>query len=146
MISYLDVCDTPEKCQEYLAKAMVQVETLEGRFADSMSSSSSLREAGGTVRRLESRKVRLIAERNSGVRAAGLGRADPQGHHESRAEPGRHRPDQRVLRLGPMIDRIRETIERSRRSATRSRPEDIANRLKTIHPDTIRQLKDKQAL
>ena len=34
VINYLEVCDTPEKCDEYLTKLMVQVEELEGRFAE----------------------------------------------------------------------------------------------------------------
>ena len=32
LINYLDICDTPEKCEEYLSKAMVQVETLMGQL------------------------------------------------------------------------------------------------------------------
>ncbi len=31
---YLDVCDSPDKCDEYLTKVMVQLEELEGRFAE----------------------------------------------------------------------------------------------------------------
>ena len=34
VVNYLDVCDTPEKCDEYLTKVMVQIEELEGRFAE----------------------------------------------------------------------------------------------------------------
>ena len=45
-----------------------------------------------------------------------------------------------------MIDRVRETIEQLKALGDAVKAEDIANRLKTIHQDTIRQLKDKQAL
>ena len=34
VVNYLDVCDTPEKCDEYLTKMMVQIEELEGKFAE----------------------------------------------------------------------------------------------------------------
>ena len=34
VVNYLDVCDTPEKCEEFLTKMMVQIEELEGRFAE----------------------------------------------------------------------------------------------------------------
>ena len=34
VVNYLDVCDTPAKCDEYLTKMMVQIEELEGRFAE----------------------------------------------------------------------------------------------------------------
>ena len=34
VVSFLDLCDSPEKCDEYLNKLMVQLEELEGSFAD----------------------------------------------------------------------------------------------------------------
>ncbi|MHC4628737.1 MAG: DNA repair ATPase, partial [Planctomycetota bacterium] len=34
VINYLDICNTPEKCDEYLTKVTVQLETLESKFAD----------------------------------------------------------------------------------------------------------------
>jgi len=34
VVNYLDVSDSPQKCEEYLAKLMVQLEELEGRFPD----------------------------------------------------------------------------------------------------------------
>ncbi len=34
LINYLDLCDTVAKCEEYLSKLMVQLEELEGKFAD----------------------------------------------------------------------------------------------------------------
>ncbi|MEN6333915.1 MAG: AAA family ATPase, partial [Phycisphaerales bacterium] len=148
VIGYLDVCDTPEKCQEYLTKAMVQLETLEGRFADFEDFLVQLTEKREELcDAFESRKVRLIAERNQrasalmasaerilkGVtnRARGFGEIDQiNGYFASDL----------------MIDRVRETIEQLKALGDAVKAEDIANRLKTIHQDTIRQLKDKQAL
>ena len=40
VVNYLDVCDTPDKCEEYLTKLMVQVEELEGRSSPSSTSLS----------------------------------------------------------------------------------------------------------
>lgn len=34
VVNYLDMSDTPEKCTEYMTKLMVQLEELEGKFAD----------------------------------------------------------------------------------------------------------------
>ena len=34
IINYLDVADTPQKCDDYLTRLMVQVEELEGKFAE----------------------------------------------------------------------------------------------------------------
>ena len=34
VVNYLDLCDSPGKCEEYLTKVMVQLEELEGKFAE----------------------------------------------------------------------------------------------------------------
>jgi len=148
VIGYLDVCDTPEKCQEYLTKAMVQLETLEGRFADF---EEFLVQLTGKREELcdafESRKVRLIAERNQ--RASAL---MASAERILKGVTNRARNLTEIDQINGyfasdlMIDRVRETIEQLKTLGDVVKAEDIANRLKTIHQDTIRQLKDKQAL
>ncbi len=148
VISYLDVCDTPEKCQEYLTKAMVQLETLEGKFADFEEFIVQLTEKREELcDAFESRKVRLIAERNQ--RASAL---MASAERILKGVTNRVRTLTDVDQINGyfasdlMIDRVRETIEQLKALGDAVKAEDIANRLKTIHQDTIRQLKDKQAL
>jgi MoxR-like ATPase len=148
VIGYLDVCDTPEKCQEYLTKAMVQLETLEGRFADFEEFLVQLTEKREELcDAFESRKVRLIAERNQ--RASAL---MASAERILKGVTNRARSLTEIDQINGyfasdlMIDRVRETIEQLKALGDVVKAEDIANRLKTIHQDTIRQLKDKQAL
>ncbi|MBP7051585.1 MAG: DNA repair ATPase [Phycisphaerae bacterium] len=148
VISYLDVCDTPEKCQEYLTKAMVQLETLEGKFADFDEFIVQLTEKREEVcDAFESRKVRLLAERNQ--RASAL---MASAERILKGVTNRVRTLTEIDQINGyfasdlMIDRVRETIEQLKALGDAVKAEDIANRLKTIHQDTIRQLKDKQAL
>lgn len=148
VIGYLDVCDTPEKCQEYLTKAMVQLETLEGRFADFEDFLVQLAEKREELcDAFESRKVRLIAERNQRASAL-MASAD----RILKGVTNRARSLTEIDQINGyfasdlMIDRVRETIEQLKALGDSVKAEDIANRLKTIHQDTIRQLKDKQAL
>jgi MoxR-like ATPase len=148
VISYLDVCDTPEKCQEYLTKAMVQLETLEGRFADFEDFLLQLTEKREELcDAFESRKVRLIAERNQ--RASAL-MASAERVLKSVTNRARGLSDLDQINgyfaSDLMIDRVRETIEQLKSLGDAVKAEDIANRLKTIHQDTVRQLRDKQAL
>ncbi len=148
VIGYLDVCDTPEKCQEYLTKAMVQLETLEGKFADFDEFIVQLTEKREELcDAFESRKVRLIAERNQ--RASAL-MASAERILKGVANRVRTLTDidqiNGYFASDLMIDRVRETIEQLKALGDAVKAEDIANRLKTIHQDTIRQLKDKQAL
>jgi len=148
VIGYLDVCDTPEKCQEYLTKAMVQLETLEGRFADFEEFLVQLTDKREELcDAFESRKVRLIAERNQ--RASAL---MASAERILKSVTNRVRNLNEIDQINGyfasdvMIDRLRETIEQLKALGDSVKAEDIANRLKTIHQDTIRQLKDKQAL
>ncbi len=148
VISYLDVCDTPEKCQEYLAKAMVQLETLEGRFADFEDFLMQLTEKREELcDAFESRKVRLIAERNQRASAL-MASAERILKGVTNRARGLSDLDQihGYFASDLMIDRVRETIEQLKVLGDAVKAEDIANRLKTIHQDTVRQLKDKQAL
>ncbi|MBM4027322.1 MAG: AAA family ATPase, partial [Planctomycetes bacterium] len=148
VISFLDVCDTPEKCQEYLTKAMVQLETLEGRFADFDEFIVQLTEKREELcDAFESRKVRLIAERNQ--RASAL-LASAERILKGVTNRARSLSDLDAINgyfaSDLMIDRVRETIEQLQALGDAVKAEDIANRLKTIHQDTVRQLKDRQAL
>ena len=65
---YLDVCDSPQRCDEYLTKLMVQIEELEGRFAEFDDFVIQLTQRREEVyAAFESRKVSLIEKRNRRV-------------------------------------------------------------------------------
>ncbi len=62
---YLDVCDSPQRCDEYLTKVMVQLEELEGRFAEFDEFVVQLAQRREDVyAAFESRKVALVEKRN----------------------------------------------------------------------------------
>jgi hypothetical protein len=64
-INYLDICDTPEKCNEYLGKLMIQLENLESKFADFEEFVVQLAEKREELyNAFESRKVQLVGQRN----------------------------------------------------------------------------------
>lgn len=148
MVNFLDVCDTPEKCEEYLTKSMVQIENLESRFADFDDFVLRLTDKREELyNAFESRKVQLVAERNQ--RASTL---------MASAERILKGIENRVRNLTDvdqingyfasdlMVDRIRETIDQLKMLGDTVKAEDAAGRLKTIHQDAVRQLRDKEAL
>jgi len=148
VINYLDVCDTPEKCEEYLTKSMVQLENLESRFADFEDFVVQLADKREELYdAFESRKAQLVAERNQ--RASAL---------MASAERVLKGIENRVKGLSDinqingyfasdlMIDRMRETVEQLRRLGDTVKAEEAEGRLKSIHQDAVRQLKDRQAL
>ena len=65
IVNFLDLCDAPEKCEEYLTKVMVQIEELEGRFAEFDEYAEQLSVKREEVyEAFETRKSSLVEKRN----------------------------------------------------------------------------------
>ncbi|RMG59255.1 MAG: AAA family ATPase, partial [Bacteroidetes bacterium] len=65
VVNYLDLCDTPEKCDEYLTKLMIQLEELEGKFSEYEAFIEQLSEKREEMyQAFESRKLSLLERRN----------------------------------------------------------------------------------
>ena len=148
VINYLDVCDTPEKSEEYLSKLMVQIEELEGRFSDFEDFVIELTEKREEVyNAFGSRKMALVEERNR--RADGLFRSAERvlkgistrvaGFSEVTEINGYFASD-------IMIEKVRNNIEQLVELGDSVKADDIQTRLKTIHEDAVRQLKDRKEL
>ena len=90
LANYLDLATTPEKCDEFLNRLMVQVEELEARFADFEEFVVQLAEKRTAfASAFEARKLELVEARNRKANgAADRRRAHPQGHQTSRGQHG----------------------------------------------------------
>ena len=65
VVNYLDVCDSPERCDEYLTKMMVQVEELEGKFAEFDEFIIQLAEKREEIyAAFDTKKLQLVESRN----------------------------------------------------------------------------------
>lgn len=148
VVNFLDVCDTPEKCDEYLTKLMVQIEELEGRFAefdDFVLELSDKREEVYSA--FDGKKVSLVEARNK--RATTL---------QSAAERILKGISTRVAQLDSvneihsyfaadlMVEKVRDIVEQLTDLEDTVKVDDIQSRLKTIREDAVRQLKDRQEL
>ncbi|MEO1587658.1 MAG: DNA repair ATPase, partial [Bacteroidota bacterium] len=70
LINYLDLCDTPEKCDEYLTKLMIQVEELEGKFSDYEEFVDQIGEQREEIyNAFETRRLSLVESRNKRANA-----------------------------------------------------------------------------
>ncbi|MEO1525970.1 MAG: AAA family ATPase [Planctomycetota bacterium] len=145
---YLDVCDAPEKCDEYLTKVMVQLEELEGKFAEFDDFIGQLAERREEVyAAFESRKVQLVEKRNR--------RAESLASAADRILKG---IDNRVRQMEStdeiaayfagdlMVEKVRDIVEQLQELDDAVRVEDLQSRMKTIREDSVRQLKDRQDL
>ncbi len=148
LANYLDLSATPEKCDEFLNKLMVQVEELEARFADFEEFVGELADkrtafAGA----FESRKLELIEARNR--RANGLLSAA-----ERILKGIKHRADNlpgldeinAYFASDMMVEKVRDLTAQLLALGDTTKADDLGSRLKTIREDAVRQFKDRRDL
>ncbi len=148
VVNYLDICDTPAKCDEYLTKLMVSVEELEGRFADFDDFIGEISEKRDEIyNAFASKKLNLTEARNKRATALmaaaerilkGIG-TRVAGMEDISAINGYFASDL-------MISKIRDIVKHLLELDDTVKADDIQSRLKTIREDTVRQLKDRKEL
>ena len=148
IINYIDLCDTPEKTDEYLSKLMVQLEELEGKFSEFeefVSEVSTKREE--VYNAFETKKINLIEQRNK--------RADNLHQSALRILKAIHNRISRFKTLAEingyyaadlMIEKVRDIIAKLLEMNDTVKADDVESRLKTVKEDAIRQLKDRNEL
>ncbi len=148
VVNYLDVCDTPEKCDESLTKLMVQLEELEGRFAefdDYVEELAGKREE--VYEAFEGRKQQLIDGRNK--RAGSLLRSAERilGSIERRLETFDSLEEINGYFAGDlMVEKVRGVVDDLKELGDGVKADDLRTRLKTLREDAARQLKDRKEL
>lgn len=148
VVNYLDVCDTPERCEEFLTKVMVQIEELEGRFAEFDEFVVQLTDKREEIyNAFETRKVQLVEARNK--RANSLMSAADRilKGIKSRVDSMESVTDiNGYFASDLMIEKVRDIVAQLGELEDSVKVDDIQSRLKTIHEDAVRQLKDRQEL
>ncbi len=148
VVNYLDLCDTPKKCEEYLTKVMVQLEELEGKFSefdDYVEELSGKREE--IYEAFESRKQSLLEKKNrrtnqlvkSAERILSGIKNRLEGFSEINEINGYFASDL-------MIEKVRDIIEELTELGDAVKGDDIQTRLKTTRDDAVRALKDRKEL
>jgi hypothetical protein len=148
VVNYLDLCDTPEKTEQYLTKVMVQVEELEGRFAEFDEFVMQLTEKRDEVyNAFENRKVQLVEKRNKRANALAQAADRILGGIKSRIESMDSVEQINGYYAGDlMIDKLRDIVEELGELDDTVKVDDIQSRLKSTREDAVRQLKDRNEL
>ncbi len=146
--NYLDVADTPEKCDEYLTKLMVQIEELEGKFADFDEYIPVLSGKRDEVySAFESKKLSLREKRDK--KALALQNA---GERIVKGIANRLKTFTDINEINGyfasdlMAGKVRDIIEELFSLGDPVKADDLQSRFKTIREDAVRQLKDKNEL
>ncbi|NLL06745.1 MAG: AAA family ATPase [Clostridiaceae bacterium] len=148
VVNYLDIADTTEKCEDYLGKVMIQIDELEGKFADFDDYVVKLSEKREELyNAFEARKQVLLDNRSKKV-ATLVNASDRvltgiinrlKGFKTINEINGYFASD-------IMIEKVRDTVDQLEALGDNVKADEIEGRLKTIKEDAVRQLKDKQDL
>lgn len=147
-VNYLDLCDTPEKCTEYLTKLMVQLEELEGRFSefdDYLEQLSTKREE--VYEAFEGRKQGLLEKRNR--RASTLQKSANRiltGIANRLATFSEITEINGYIAGDLMIEKLRDIIAELTELGDTVKADEIQTRLNTTRDDAVRALKDRNEL
>ncbi len=149
LLNYLELADTPVRCDEFTTKLLIQIEELEARFADF---DGFLDELGlkrdDVYNAFEQKKVALTEKLNK--RALALTRSAERilgGIRERLSRFGKadeifawFSTDQMVAKVRDISQSLREELGDS------TRADDLWTRLNTLREDALRNLKDADEL
>jgi hypothetical protein len=148
VVNYLEVCDTPQRCDDYLTKTMVQLEELEGRFAEFDEFVLQLTEKREEIySAFDNKKLQLQETRNR--RASALMSAAERilGGIRSRvSQMDKIEMIHAYFAADLMVEKIRDTVRELETLQESVKVDDVQSQLKTIREDAVRQLKDRQEL
>lgn len=148
IINYLDICDTPLKCDEYLTKLMVSLEELEGKFVDFDEFTLQITEKRDEIyNAFESKKLQLVEKRNR--RATALQSAAERIFKGIRNRVKGFKEVNEInsyFAADLMVDKVRDIVRQLNELEDSVKAGDIESQLKSLREEAVRQLKDRQEL
>ena len=148
IINYLDLCDEPDKCEEYLSKLMIQLEELGGKFSEfDEFTEIILVKREEIYNAFESKKVQLIEKRNK--KSTSL---KSSADRILKGITNRLKGMKSVNEINGymvsdlMVDKVRDIIKELITIGDTVKADEIQSTVKRIKEDALRQLKDKNEL
>ena len=148
VINYLDICDAPQKCEEYLTKIMIQLEELEGRFAEFDEFIVQLAEKREEIyNAFENRRLRLVEARNQRANVLMSAAERILKGVKNRVDGLESVSDINGYFAGDlMIDKIRDLVEQLEELDDNVKVGAITSQLQTSREDAVRQLRHRHDL
>jgi hypothetical protein len=148
IINYIDMADTPEKCDEFLTKTAIQLEELEGKFADFEEFITLVIEKREEIHNaFDSRKSNLLEKRNK--KTVALQTATERilkGVRKKSLSFDSIQDINGYFAADLMINKVRDIVEQLKELDDIGKAEAIETQLKVAKEDALRKLKDKQEL
>lgn len=148
IISHIDISLTTEKCDEYLAKMMVQLEELEGKFADFPEFSEKINEKREEIYEIfETKRNQLIESKNK--QSLNLLASSERILKSIKTKTQSLKSIEEInayFASDLMLEKLHNNIQQLFNIGDTGKAEDLSGQLKAAKEDTIRQFKDKQEL
>lgn len=148
IINYIDLADTPEKCDDYLTKLSVQLEELEGKFADFDEYITQIIEKREEVyNAFEIRKNALVEAKNK--KAIALLKASDRILNSIQKKAATFDSPEEIngyFASDLMVNKLLGIINQLQELEDIGKAESLASRLKTAKEEVLRKLKDKKEL
>ncbi len=144
----LDTADTPEKVDDTLTRIMLQLEELEGRFAEFDELLLRLTEKRESLyEAFEARRQHLVEARARRAESLAAAAARILAGISSRALRLSNAEELRsYLVSDPMVDKVRQLADQLQALGDTVRMDDVLSKLKAISDDSLRQLRDRNEL
>ena len=148
IINYIDMATTPEKCDEFLTKTSIQLEELEGKFADFEEFITQIIEKREEIHNaFDSRKNALIEKRNKKTTALQTASERILKGVAKKAQTFTTIEDiNGYFAADLMINKVRDIVSQLTELDDIGKAEAIETQLKVAKEDALRKLKDKQEL
>ncbi|MEN9675077.1 MAG: hypothetical protein RIS76_973 [Verrucomicrobiota bacterium] len=146
--SYLDLCDTPARCDEYLNRLTVQLEELEGAFAGFDEYTVQLADRRAEFSEaFEQRRIALVEQRNKRTGALMTASERILKVVQNRLATFQTLDEiNAYMASDGMPAKVRETLAQLVELGDSVKADDLQGRLKSTHQEAVRQLKDRQDL
>lgn len=148
VVNFLDVADTPERVDEYLNKLLVQVETMEGRFADFDDFVLQLSEKREEISAaFEARKLALVEARNRRASTLQTSASRILNGIRSKAESLKEVEEiHSYFATDLMVEKVRDIMRQLSELGDTVKADELGGRLKATLENAVRQLKDRREL
>lgn len=148
VVSQIELCDTPDKCDEAVTRMMVRIEELEGRFGEFEGFAEELiRRREETQAAFDGRRQSLVEARNR--RSQALAQAADRVLTSVRNRLATLKTAEEAhsyLATDAMAVKARDLIEDLRELGDSVRADEIATRFKTLREEAVKQIRDKAEL
>ena len=146
--NYINISETPDKCDEYLNRLVIQLEELEGKFSEFPEFSVPLTEAREEIlNAFESHKLSLIEARNN--RSVAVQRSSErilQGIQRRLEQFSSADEINAYLASDMLVQKVRDNVEKLLDLDDSVKADDLKSQLKSLRDNALRQLRDKNDL